>query len=349
MTTRGQTELPIDALLHGVSRTFALSIPELPGPLGDWVGSAYLVCRIIDTIEDRPDSTAGQRQTMFDELLTALGPPVDADACRRLADRFAHGDADDPCVELMQRCESVFSHVATFPTGSIDAIRDCAVEMIDGLRRTPLTVAGDDPRFLCRTLDDLENYCHYAAGVVGMMLTRLFDLHLGRDPHSIPDRRMDLARRFGRGLQLTNIIKDHPSDLADGRVFMPPEVARRCNLTPDALLQPALPLAVRALVVTRAAEHLDRAFEYTVAFPPDARGIRLFCLQPLMMALLTLDRVLTHVDTTPDDRPKITREQVADVMTTSRRLISDDVGLAEWYREHRAVLTSRLGEVKQNY
>ena len=46
---------PLQAeLLAKVSRTFALTIPQLPAPLADWVGNAYLLCRIADTIEDEP-------------------------------------------------------------------------------------------------------------------------------------------------------------------------------------------------------------------------------------------------------------------------------------------------------
>jgi farnesyl-diphosphate farnesyltransferase len=210
--------------------------------------------------------------------------------------------------------------------------------MIEGFRQTPLTTRDQRPRFLCNTLDDLEQYCHYAAGVVGMMLARLFTLHLGADPASVPPQRLEQARRFGRGLQMTNIVKDHPADLADGRVFIPPEAARRCGLDPGVLKQPALPLPVRKLIVARAAGHLDAALDYTLDFPATATGIRRFCLQPLMMAVLTLDRVLAHVDTTPDDRPKISREQVAEVLATSRRLVSDNAGLRDWYTRHRADL-----------
>jgi len=325
-------------LLGGVSRTFALSIAELPRPLEGWVTSAYLLCRIVDTVEDRPDTTESDRQAMFDDLLAAIGPPVNADRCLRLLERFGGRGQDDPCTQLMNRCGHVLVQVATYPAGVLDAIRRCAVEMIEGLRRTPLTTTGAGPRFVCTTLDDLERYCHYAAGVVGMMLARLFDLHLGRDPASIAPERMEQARRFGRGLQLTNIVKDHPADLADGRVFIPPEAATRCGLTPDVLLRPALPLPVRRLIVARAADHLDQALEYTLAYPAEATGIRLFCLQPLMMALLTLDRVLTHEDVTPDDRPKITREQVADVMATSRQVVRDDAAIRRWYEAHRAGL-----------
>jgi len=41
-------------MLAGVSRTFALTIPQLPPELARVVSNAYLLCRIVDTIEDEP-------------------------------------------------------------------------------------------------------------------------------------------------------------------------------------------------------------------------------------------------------------------------------------------------------
>src|SRR5437773_8999650 len=46
-------------LLH-VSRTFALTIPQLPPGLRTAVTSAYLLCRIADTIEDEPALSAAE-------------------------------------------------------------------------------------------------------------------------------------------------------------------------------------------------------------------------------------------------------------------------------------------------
>ena len=51
-------------ILQCVSRTFALTIPQLPGALRDVVGNAYLLCRIADTIEDEPTLSAGQKQAL---------------------------------------------------------------------------------------------------------------------------------------------------------------------------------------------------------------------------------------------------------------------------------------------
>lgn len=48
-------------ILQGVSRTFALTIPQLPPALREVVGNAYLLCRIVDTVED--DSALTLEQT----------------------------------------------------------------------------------------------------------------------------------------------------------------------------------------------------------------------------------------------------------------------------------------------
>ena len=69
-------------ILEGVSRTFALTIPQLPAPLRDVVGNAYLLCRIADTIEDEPTLSVAQKQA-FGALF------VEVVAGGRTADRFA--------------------------------------------------------------------------------------------------------------------------------------------------------------------------------------------------------------------------------------------------------------------
>ncbi|MCH7526348.1 MAG: squalene/phytoene synthase family protein [Planctomycetes bacterium] len=326
----------------GVSRTFALSIPELPGPVDEWVGCAYLVCRMIDTLEDRPGASEAERQLLFDRLIAVLGPPVDVAGARAAAEFFAAGIVDDPCAKLMARGPAVLSLLASFPPEVTTVIRRCAMEMASGLRRTPLPPKSASPRCLFNTMHEVERYCHYAAGVVGVMLTRLFYLHLSRDPESIDRRMLHMSKRFGRGLQLTNIIKDHPADLVDGRCFIPMEAAERFGYATSDLVRPSLPIQVRAWVVRRAAAHLDAALEYCLALPPEPIGIRLFCVQPMMMAILTLERVITHSDPTPDDRPKITRSQVESVIHTSRQVSQDDTQLRSWYRDTRGTLDRAL-------
>ncbi|MCF6364258.1 MAG: squalene/phytoene synthase family protein, partial [Gammaproteobacteria bacterium] len=57
-------------LLLGVSRTFALTIPQLPAELCRVVSNGYLLCRIVDTIEDDPALDATQKRH-YSRLFTA--------------------------------------------------------------------------------------------------------------------------------------------------------------------------------------------------------------------------------------------------------------------------------------
>ena len=61
-TGRGKADTYQDAILPKVSRTFALTIPQLPPQLRRAVANAYLLCRIADTIEDEPALSAEQKR-----------------------------------------------------------------------------------------------------------------------------------------------------------------------------------------------------------------------------------------------------------------------------------------------
>ena len=69
-------------MLQCVSRTFALTVPQLPGALRDVVGNAYLLCRIADTIEDEPTLSAGQTQAFAERFVEVV-------AGREAAEPFA--------------------------------------------------------------------------------------------------------------------------------------------------------------------------------------------------------------------------------------------------------------------
>ena len=67
--TQSKARLSDDAfqaqMLSGVSRTFALTIPQLPAGLCRVVSNAYLLCRIVDTIEDEPGLSGTRTRSLF--------------------------------------------------------------------------------------------------------------------------------------------------------------------------------------------------------------------------------------------------------------------------------------------
>jgi phytoene synthase len=64
-----------------------------------------------------------------------------------------------------------------------------------------------------RTFEDLYEYCIRVASAVGLMCVRIFGCtHPGARQYAID---------LGVALQLTNILRDVPGDLARGRVYLP--------------------------------------------------------------------------------------------------------------------------------
>ncbi len=89
------------------------------------------------------------------------------------------------------------------------------------------------------TFDRLSEYCYRVAGTVGLACLHVFGF---RDP-----RAPDLAERLGLAFQLTNILRDIPSDYEMGRVYLPQEDLDRFGVKPENLRGPRTPQLERLL------------------------------------------------------------------------------------------------------
>jgi len=79
-----------DQILPHVSRTFALTIPQLPAKLRIAVTNAYLLCRIADTIEDQTTSSAAARLGLLHRFVAVVGGEEEAaQLARDLLPRFS--------------------------------------------------------------------------------------------------------------------------------------------------------------------------------------------------------------------------------------------------------------------
>jgi phytoene synthase len=79
------------------------------------------------------------------------------------------------------------------------------------------------------TMEDLVDYCHDVASVVGLWLTELFGVH--------DSWTLDRARRLGIAMQLTNIARDVGEDLDRGRIYLPQSLLHRHGVTPAILVE----------------------------------------------------------------------------------------------------------------
>jgi hydroxymethylglutaryl-CoA reductase len=322
-------------MLPEVSRTFALSIHALPDSLRNAVAIAYLLCRIVDTIEDEAGIDPEVRVRLFDAFDRILTDDRSDPAVLEQLSKAVGLGQNESEQRLMTECGRVFRAYRSLDAVQVEAIRPHVFEMSAGMRE--YTARADRAgRLILEDMEDLERYCYFVAGTVGNLLTGLFE-------HTVPvlDERVRSAIReravaFGLGLQMVNIVKDVSADFVRGDVFLPLATAKEHGIALDELLAPQKrqeALQVVRAVCSRARLHLERAAEYTTLWPaPLGRSVRQFCGVPLALALASLVEVEAGHDTLRPNRvPKISREAVATLFADVTRSVDDDRALMELF------------------
>jgi farnesyl-diphosphate farnesyltransferase len=301
-------------MLPKVSRTFALSITALPESLRDAVRVAYLLCRIVDTVEDDAQLCGENRERLFDLFdLLMVDDRADTSPFERLSTELGIGAGTED-QRLCVGAGAVFRCFRALVLVQRTAIRPHVLEMSRGMRE--YTHQADRVgKLRLRDLEELERYCYFVAGTVGKLLTALFESEVPGLSRQVVAGVRARAVSFGLALQMVNIVKDVAADHQRGDCFLPEELAKSAGVSLDDILEPSrrdAGLMVVRAVCGRAREHLRRAEEYTMLWPVDGgRQVRLFCTVPLALALATLREVEHGADTLVVGKtPKVSREMV---------------------------------------
>jgi farnesyl-diphosphate farnesyltransferase len=296
-------------MLDEVSRTFALTIPQLPGGLREAVANAYLLCRIADTIEDDPEMALADKRRYAEQFVSVL--EGDLAPMRFSADLYARLSPQLPAAEreLVLNTPRVVRVTRDLDERQQAPMRRCVRIMSRGMARFQDGASREG----LADVAEMDSYCYHVAGVVGEMLTELFCVH---DPAIACQRQrlLGLAVSFGQGLQMTNILKDVWEDFARGACWLPRDVFRESGFE-LARMSPGTRdprfLEGYSTLVAVARGHLANALEYTLAIPRAQPGIRRFCLWALGMAVLTLRRIHATPGFSAAAQVKISRRAVA--------------------------------------
>ena len=328
--------------LRGVSRTFALTIPQLPGPLRDVVGNAYLLCRITDSIEDEPRLTPSQKRRFASRFVDVVEGRGDAEDFGRelgalLSPSTTAGERD-----LVANTPTVVRITRGFGDGQRRALARCVRIMAAGMSEfQQLDTAGG-----LRDLRELDRYCYVVAGVVGEMLTELF-CDYSEEIGERRDELMALAVSFGQGLQMTNILKDVWEDLRRGACWLPRDVFLREGFDlrglPAGREDPAFGRGLVELVGI-ARGHLLNALRFIELIPARETDIRRHCVSALGMALLTLRRIHATPGFRSGREVKISRRSVRAVTTLGALAARWDPALGLLFGALARGLPARRGE-----
>ncbi len=215
----------LDELLVKTSRTFALSIPPLPEPTRRQVTVAYLLFRLIDTVEDASHWPKQRRVKALAAFRGLLGS-ASAEAAAALSRAWlAEAVSSHPGYrELVGELPAVLAaHLALQPA-ACEAIAGHVARCAEGMARF-VSQTGADGRLQLGDLEELRRYCYVVAGIVGEMLTELFLLE-GPGLSPLAGELRARAATFGEGLQLVNVLKDAGEDAKEGRRYLPAAVPR---------------------------------------------------------------------------------------------------------------------------
>jgi farnesyl-diphosphate farnesyltransferase len=310
------------AMLEGVSRTFALTIPQLPSGLCRVVSNAYLLCRIVDTIEDEPSLSGARKDYFCRQFLRTLESARNAESfsCQLCASLSSGTPPAEH--ELIRNVPRVIRITRSFSEPQREALQRCVHTMAKGMAEFQL--CGE--KHGLQSLEDLDQYCYFVAGVVGQMLTRLFCLHSPEIAKN-HDPLMALAVSFGQGLQMTNILKDVWEDFQLGACWLPQKIFAEegFDLTdlPATRNRQGFERGIRRLIgISRG--HLRDAVSYSLLIPKHETGIRNFCLWAIGLAVLTLSKINNHLDYTDGSQVKISRFSVKGTILATRLTLQNN-------------------------
>jgi len=283
----------LNDLLKATSRSFYLTLRVLPAAIRPQIGLAYLLARTTDTIADTELVPLEQRldalHKLRDRILSLSTTPLN------LGELAQHqGLAAEQA--LLEKVEDSLALLQTLSPDDLKLVRQVLSTITGGqeldLRRFGGTSA--EKITALETAAELDDYTYRVAGCVGEFWTKICRAHL------FPKVRLDDAQllangvRFGKGLQLVNILRDLPADLKKGRCYLPVERLDQSGLIPEVLLSPAngakfLPLFHDYL--DRAESHLAAGWAYTNTLPFRQMRVRLACAWPLLIGVRTIERL----------------------------------------------------------
>lgn len=328
-TSRRDAEAYQERILPAVSRTFALTIPQLDPRLRTVIANAYLLCRIADTIEDERALPGDVKRQFHDRFTRVVGSTEDPASFARDLAPLLRGNTLATERDLVAHTPAIIEVTDGFNLAQRESLARCIRTMCTGMPRfeRDASTAG------LANMRAMDSYCYYVAGVVGQTLTDLFCDYSPR----IAERREAMSAldvSFGQGLQMTNILKDFWEDRDRGVCWLPHDLFARAGVNLEDIRRTDIPAAfgkAYAQLIGVAHSHLRNALDYTLLIPEKEVGIRRFCLIALGLAMRTLASILAKPDFTAAAQVKVSRQVVKKVVIATRLFAGYSRVLQRWF------------------
>lgn len=331
----------LGTLLRDVSRSFYLTLRILPKPIRHQIGLAYLLARATDTIADTGLVFLPQRVEALNKLRDRISGASDGEIDFTLLAQ-QQGSASERI--LLERVEGAIFLLNELPIGDKQLVRG-VVETITSGQQLDLERFGraTSSKIIALQSDaELNDYTFRVAGCVGEFWTKMCLAHFPLNSIANKDQLIQNGIRFGKGLQLVNILRDLSADLLKGRCYIPEPALELIGLKPWDLTIPANIEKFRPVYdryLNFAEEHLQAGWIYTNTLPKTWFRLRLACAWPILIGLRTIAHLRRENPLDGSRRVKASRREVKAII--ARSLVSFPFPPL-WRALYQRALTPRL-------
>ena len=303
----------IDKLLETTSRSFYPTLKYLPKKIRGQIGLLYLLARVADTIAD---SKVGETEELIEALTqyndVAQGRKQDLPDLMELAKIQSNPDEG----ELLRNVQKVVDALSMYEKDDQVRMLECLDIIVSGqildLQRFGIAREGGSISSL-QSKEELDDYTFRVAGCVGVFWTKMSLAHMMKLSKEKEELFFENGIRFGKALQMINILRDIPEDLRFGRCYIPGHRLEEHGLTPNDLLDSSNIAKFRPLYDTYldlTSEHLDAAVEYIRMIPDRQLRLKAASMLPVLIGQRTVTLLREGNILDSEEKIKITRDEM---------------------------------------
>jgi farnesyl-diphosphate farnesyltransferase len=303
----------IDKLLETTSRSFYPTLKYLPKKIRGQIGLLYLLARLADTIAD---SKHGETEVLI-ELLHGYNDAVQGRSTT-LPDfsDLAELQTNPNEAELLLNAADVIKGLEEYSEEDCQRILEC-LEIIVGGQLLDLQRFGSEKEgggiSSLSSNEELDDYAYRVAGCVGTFWSKMSLAHLMTLSPEKEKVFLEKGIKFGKALQMINILRDIPEDLRLGRCYIPSEALAEHGLVPEDLssdsnLEAFRPLYDSYLDLTNV--HLEAATDYIRMLPDKQFRLKASCMLPVLIGQRTVTLLRTGNILDSNERIKVTRDEI---------------------------------------
>jgi farnesyl-diphosphate farnesyltransferase len=321
-------------VLRSVSRSFYLSIRVLPRKVRDPIALGYLLARATDTIADTAEIDASarlQHLSALADIIQANGEAEATDAIRSSFAALQTNASERALIEALPQCIQWLRAIEEADRRDIQRV----LAHINKGQALDVQRFGDTRNVVAlQTAAELDQYTYLVAGCVGEFWTNVCFRKLrdfAAQPH---DEMVSLGVRYGKALQLINILRDLGSDLRAGRCYLPAEQLEAVGVAAHEIA--AKPSAIAPVLHTwhdSAAEGLRAGIDYACAIR--SPRVRLATALPSLIGARTLALLRAAGPNVVSTRVKVSRSEVQRILLRTAATFASPAALRRQFDSYR--------------